>query len=46
MLATMGSSAAAREVELLEGKREGRKKLPLKVPIWAPLDVVFGANEV
>ena len=46
MLAMMGASAAAREAELLEGKREGRKKLPLKAPIWVPLEVVLGANEV
>jgi hypothetical protein len=32
--------------EVLEGKRDGRKKLPLKAPIWALLNVVFGANEV
>jgi hypothetical protein len=46
MLAMMGASAAVREAELLEGERDGRKKLPLKTPICALPEVVFGANDV
>jgi len=46
MLAMMGARAAAREAVVLEREREGRKKLALQIPTWAPLEVVLGTKEV